>query len=461
MRSLTAWKLVAAIALVSILGCGGGGGDGSGGTGGTIATGGTGGQIGSGGKGGSGASAGSGGKGGTSGAAGTMAGAGGAGGTAACVTGNEGCACYGNDTCNGTLRCYSHLCVLVPVDGGAGQVGAGGSGGKAGAGGAAAGASGEGGSAGAGGTAGAGGKAGAGGTAGLAGTSGTGGAAGASGAAGAAGAAGGSAGAGGAGGMCSAGTADCDQSATNGCETNIATDTQNCGGCGVVCQSRANSTVGCANQACTLSSCSPNYKDCNNLEADGCETNVATDTQNCGGCGVICPPRANSVVGCANQACTLSSCNANYKDCNNLEADGCETNIATDPQNCAGCGTICPARSHASPGCASQICTVVCDPNYKDCNANTADGCETNVATDSQNCGGCGVVCAPRANATVGCANQACTLSSCNPNYKDCNSLEADGCETNIATDVANCGGCGNACPTNYLCVAGGCLPPP
>jgi hypothetical protein len=258
--------------------------------------------------------------------------------------------------------------------------------------------------------------------------------------------------------MCGAGTADCDQDLTNGCETNIASDPQNCGGCGVGCLPRANATVGCASQACTLSSCNPNYKDCNSLEADGCETNIATDPQNCGACGTTCQAGAHGTAGCASQACTIA-CDPNYKDCNDNPADGCEVNIASDAQNCGGCGTMCPARSHASPGCASQICTVVCDPNYEDCNDNPADGCEVNIAIDSQNCGGCGVGCAPRANATVGCANQACAISSCNPNYKDCNSLEADGCESNVMTDAANCGSCGNACPSGKACVGGSCAP--
>ena len=38
---------------------------------------------------------------------GRTAGTTGAGGTGACVTGDEGCACYGNGTCNGSLQCFS------------------------------------------------------------------------------------------------------------------------------------------------------------------------------------------------------------------------------------------------------------------------------------------------------------------------------------------------------------------
>jgi hypothetical protein len=34
---------------------------------------------------------------------------------------------------------------------------------------------------------------------------------------------------------CGAGTANCDGSAANGCETTLASDAQNCGACGHVC----------------------------------------------------------------------------------------------------------------------------------------------------------------------------------------------------------------------------------
>src|SRR5947207_12226346 len=50
----------------------------------------------------------------------------GSGGAVACKDGAERCPCYGNGTCNKGLTCASHLCVLVPSAGGAGNAGGGG-----------------------------------------------------------------------------------------------------------------------------------------------------------------------------------------------------------------------------------------------------------------------------------------------------------------------------------------------
>ena len=40
----------------------------------------------------------------------------------------------------------------------------------------------------------------------------------------------------------------------------------------------------------------------------------------------------------------------------------------------------------------------------------------------------------------------ACILSECNAGYGDCNASSADGCETNLTNNIMNCGACGRAC---------------
>ncbi len=77
-----------------------------------------------------------------------------------------------------------------------------------------------------------------------------------------------------------------------------------------------------------------------------------------------------------------------------------------------------------------------------------------NLANDLNNCGACGNVCAAP-NGTPGCVAGACGITSCNPNYGNCDGNTANGCETSLLT-AANCGACGNVCASGF-CPAGTC----
>ncbi len=62
---------------------------------------------------------------------------------------------------------------------------------------------------------------------------------------------------------------------------------------------------------------------------------------------------------------------------------------------------------------------------------------------------------APNASSHL-CSGEGC-VGSCEVGFADCNgSLDADGCETSVATAAA-CGACGVACETGQLCTAHGC----
>jgi uncharacterized repeat protein (TIGR01451 family) len=274
---------------------------------------------------------------------------------------------------------------------------------------------------------------------------------------------------------CSPGHSDCNGLYADGCEyadAGFASDPGNCGACGVPC-APANASGACLGGACGLGQCNPGHSNCNNNPADGCEYNnagFASDPSNCGGCGVPCAPG----FVCAAGACAVNMCPPGKSDCNGLAADGCEYNnagFASDLNNCGACGIAC-APAHASGACAGGACAVgMCNPGYSDCNGLPGDGCEYNntaFASDTSNCGGCGIPCAP-ANA-VGACNGACGVGSCAPGFSNCNGMAADGCEYNDAgfgSDAANCGGCGNACaPPNAagscaagLCAIGSCQP--
>lgn len=76
---------------------------------------------------------------------------------------------------------------------------------------------------------------------------------------------------------------------------------------------------------------------------------------------------------------------------------------------------------------------------------------------DPDNCNGCGLVCPPTPNATRLCLGGMCTRSQCTPGFADCNVMPSDGCETNLRADPMHCGGCGVFCQPGQQCDGGTC----
>ena len=232
--------------------------------------------------------------------------------------------------------------------------------------------------------------------------------------------------------------------------TDISSDPNNCGGCGLVC-STPNASAVCLGGSCKVGSCSSGYADCNSDPSDGCEVNVTNDTNHCGACGQGC----STGTSCVSGSCEMISCPDGTADCNGDIPGSCATplNTLTD---CGACGDLCDPIHTATPACVSGSCEVLaCDAGYADCDSLAANGCEVNVANDAYNCGTCGQVCSTP-NASAVCLGGSCEVSTCSTGYADCDASAANGCETNVKTDPKNCGGCGNSCSsgicTNGLC---------
>lgn len=91
-------------------------------------------------------------------------------------------------------------------------------------------------------------------------------------------------------------------------------------------------------------------------------------------------------------------CPSMFKDCDADPSNGCETFIGGDEDNCGGCSSPCSNHSALLFGvtqvfCSSAVCQYICDDNMGNCDYDLSSGCETDLRSNSNNCGACGIVC--------------------------------------------------------------------
>lgn len=245
--------------------------------------------------------------------------------------------------------------------------------------------------------------------------------------------------------VCNAGYANCDLDArSNGCETNLKSDPNNCGGCGTRCIA-ANATSTCSEGVCQVEACNFGYGNCNNNAVDGCEINLRSDANNCGFCGNKCSLPNASVVSCVNFQCQVESCNVGFANCDGNPANGCEINLQTDFNNCGACGTRCNL-ANGTEACVSGVCQVVaCDAGWGNCDGNHQNGCETNLMSSTSHCGSCNDRCSS-VNGVPSCVGGQCHIS-CNAGFGNCDgNARSNGCETNLTNHPGHCGACGGDC---------------
>jgi stigma-specific protein Stig1 len=245
--------------------------------------------------------------------------------------------------------------------------------------------------------------------------------------------------------------------------TNLQADPKNCGACGHACPSgdtcsggqcgpvtcplpgqHACNGICCAStQACcpgrvNAPCCDPGQVCCNNNVC----ANLASDPSHCGACGASC----GSAQVCSNGFC----CAPGQTGCATV---GC-VNLASDVNNCGTCFHRCPAGE----SCVNGHCT--CGNLGTDCptGESCCSGHCTPTQSDPSNCGACGHVCVPPANALATCTGGICGFV-CGSGFANCGGPLDPPC-VSLRNNNMHCGSCGNNCTTNVFdttCCSGTC----
>jgi hypothetical protein len=232
----------------------------------------------------------------------------------------------------------------------------------------------------------------------------------------------------------------------------LSTDIDHCGRCDVECpKNPSHGSPVCRMGECAVE-CDARYADCDADVANGCESVVGTAAA-CGNCMTMCLDADTPL--CEVETC-VGDCSATLASCGTSCVD-----VRTDPNHCGACDRACPDASHAAAACTGMVCGFTCDSGAFDCDLIASNGCESEHR-ELAHCGACGRTCA-LPNASESCATGTCEVVACERSFRNCDSIAANGCETDVNFSTAHCGRCGEPCPPDpprghYSCSAGRCV---
>ena len=233
--------------------------------------------------------------------------------------------------------------------------------------------------------------------------------------------------------------------ACDGTDTDLCVEgTRICTGGALACSDTTTSTVDLCNTTdddCDSASADGTEDPANGLSCDGADTDLCFEGTRFCAAGVL---ECNDATGS-----TTEICNGLNDDCNTATADG-----SADPGLGVACdGTDLDACIEGTRICSfgALACNDLTGSSLEACNG-ADDDCDA-VVDD-----GGAALCAPPPNATAACNGfSGCGIGACLGGFGNCDGVVANGCESPLLTDEANCGSCGVVCAPGRTCTGGSC----
>jgi formylglycine-generating enzyme required for sulfatase activity len=146
---------------------------------------------------------------------------------------------------------------------------------------------------------------------------------------------------------------------------------------------------------CTAGACGGSEVECGTATACRAAGICDESTGTCSGAtqpnGTSCTV-TNGFGTCQSGDCQITTCRAGFANCDGNAANGCETVVDNDPNNCGGCGLSCSA-SHFLGVCETGYCLLLSGTSWTYCDTPTRGSRPVNLENDDNNCGACGNQC--------------------------------------------------------------------